>query len=324
MALKTVEITSTANFAGLLKASKIVVTNFHADWCGPCKAIAPLYEQFSDKLSRPKQITFVKVNIDLQQEIAQKYNVTSVPTFMIFKQGTKVDVVTGANVPVLERMLTKLAQESEGSSDGGYGEPSGDGGWRSGELPKGYSDVTDQIDVKGLELLNADSNFGGVRVLFEESKPSALSKGKAPDKKDWVESDTDEQLMMFLPFQSMLKVHTLQITSLPHTSQDDDELPMRPQTLQIYANRPHILGFEEAEDIPSTQTITLSVKDWNSTGTATVPLRFVKFQNITSLVIFIVDGEGSGERIRIDRFRIIGETGEKRDQGKLEKIDHDH
>jgi hypothetical protein len=72
---------------------------------------------------------------------------------------------------------------------------------------------------------------------------------------------------------------------------------MRPKTLQIYSNRPHIIGFEEADDIPATQSITLSPKDWDETGTATIPLRFVKFQNITSLVIFIVDGEGEGEKV---------------------------
>jgi hypothetical protein len=99
---------------------------------------------------------------------------------------------------------------------------------------------------------------------------------------------------------------------------------MRPKTLQFYTNRPHILGFEEAEDIPATQAITLSEKDWDSIGTATISLRFVKFQNVTSLVVFIVDGEGSGERVRIDRIRIIGETGEKRDLGKLEKVDDEH
>lgn len=111
----------------------------------------------------------------------------------------------------------------------------------------------------------------------------------------------------------------MQITSLPPTSEDDD-VPMRPKTLQFYTNRPHILGFEEADDIPATQSIELSEKDWDSTGTATVSLRFVKFQNVTSLVLFIVDGDGSGDKVRVDRIRIVGETGEKRELGKLEKI----
>jgi hypothetical protein len=95
---------------------------------------------------------------------------------------------------------------------------------------------------------------------------------------------------------------------------------MRPKTIKLFTNRPHILGFDEADDVPATQTIEISSTDWDNTGTATIPLRFVKFQNITSLVLYIVDGDGDGERCRIDRLRIIGETGEKRELGKLEKI----
>ena len=53
-----------------------------------------------------------------------------------------------------------------------------------------------------------------------------------------------------------------------------------------------------------------------------IELRFVKFQNVSSLVLFVVDGEGDGEKVRIDRLRIIGESGEKRD-GKIEKISED-
>jgi hypothetical protein len=87
-----------------------------------------------------------------------------------------------------------------------------------GNLPKGYSDISDQVDVKGLELLNADSDFAGVRILFDSSKPSGLdTKGKTGGDggKDWVESDTDEQLMLFIPFQATLKIHTLQVRSFP-------------------------------------------------------------------------------------------------------------
>ena len=95
---------------------------------------------------------------------------------------------------------------------------------------------------------------------------------------------------------------------------------MRPKTIQLYTNRPNILGFEEADDIPATQSVTLSEEDWDLNGTATISLRFVKFQNVTSLVLFIVDGDGEGEKVRVDRLRVIGETGEKRELGKLEKI----
>jgi hypothetical protein len=49
-------------------------------------------------------------------------------------------------------------------------------------------------------------------------------------------------------------------------------------------------------------------------------LRFVKFQNVTSLVLFFVDGDGDSEKLRVDRIRIVGDAGEKRSMGKLEKI----
>ncbi len=96
---------------------------------------------------------------------------------------------------------------------------------------------------------------------------------------------------------------------------------MRPKTIQLFINRSNVLGFDEANDTPATQTIELKSSDWDAeTGTAKVELRFVKFQNISSLVIFVVDGDGDGEKTRLDRVRIVGESGEKRAMGKLEKI----
>lgn len=95
---------------------------------------------------------------------------------------------------------------------------------------------------------------------------------------------------------------------------------MRPKTVKLFTNRPHNLGFEEADDIDPTQTIEIGEADWNSNGTANLPLRFVRFQNVSSLVIFVVDGDGDSEKVRLDRVRLIGESGEKREMGKLEKI----
>ena len=252
------------------------------------------------------------------------------PTFIIFKNAEIVESIKGADPRKLQAVVKKLSAEADSDGANGFGDTSSDGSasWIAASLPKGYSDVTDQVDIRGLDLLNSASEYGNARSLFDNSKPSSLdsrkSKGKASatgeeDKKDWVESDTDEQLMLYVPFMSTLKVHTLHITSLP--PKDDDEAPMRPKTIQIYSNRAHVLGFDEAEDLPATQTVTLNPRDWDEkTGTAKVELRFVKFQNVTSMVVFVVDGEGNGEKVRIDRLRIVGETGEKRDPGKLEKV----
>lgn len=255
--------------------------------------------------------------------------IVSLPTFIIFKNQKIVETIKGADPRKLQSIVKKLSAEADSDGANGFSEPSGSGSkWLAAELPKGYSDVSDQVDVRGLDLLNADSECGTARTLFDGSKPSSLAGGKGKERaegkgneKDWVESDTDEQLMLFFPFMSTLKVHTIQITSLP--PKDEEGAPMRPKTIQIYSNRAHVLGFDEAEDLPATQSISLSPRDWDEqTGTAKVELRFVKFQNVTSLVVFVVDGEGSGDKIRIDRLRIMGETGEKRD-GKIEKVGDD-
>ena len=298
-------------------ASSIV----YADWCQPCKQIAPIYEQLAAQLTRPKTVTFTKVDTEAQKEIAGAYNVTALPTFIVFRDGKAVEKVQGADPRKLQAVVKKLAAEVENVGSGGEasGSGSGSGGlaWRGADVPRGYSDVTDQIEMRSCELLNMDSDFGDVRVLFDASKPGALSGGKKTAK-DWVESDTDEQLMLYIPFQSMVKLHTLQITSIPPT--DDEDAPMRPAVIKLFTKLSHNLGFDEAEDLAATQEIELSESDWNAEGTANIPLRFVKFQNINSLVVFVVAGNGSSEKTRIDRLRLIGESGEKREMGKLEKI----
>jgi hypothetical protein len=95
---------------------------------------------------------------------------------------------------------------------------------------------------------------------------------------------------------------------------------MRPRKIKLFSNRPHNLGFEEAEDMTATQIIELTEKDWNKEGTASIPLRYVKFQNINSLVLFVVEGDGDGEKVRLDRIRLVGEAGQSREMGKLEKV----
>ncbi|KAF2725691.1 putative thioredoxin [Polychaeton citri CBS 116435] len=327
---KTVIIDSPQHFTQVLQSSRIVVTDFYADWCGPCKAIAPMYEQLSQQLSRPGIITFTKVNSDDQKQIAQTYNISSIPTFMVFKAGRETKRIRGANTKELDLVVRQLAQEADNADAGGAASSSsaalsGSGGsWVGAGLPKGYSDVTDEVDLLGLDFLNIDNAAGGPRAVFSGDKPSALNtKGKSVEgSKDYIESDTDEQLMLFIPFQSALKVHSLHITSCPPYSDDEDEAPMRPRALQLYTNRSANLGFDE--DVPFVQRIELKDSDWDKeTGTAKVELRFVKFQNISSLVVFVVDGDGESEKTRIDRIRLIGESGEKRKMAALEKVGHE-
>lgn len=171
-------------------------------------------------MSKPNVVTFTKVNTEKQQQIASAYAISSIPTFIMFRDGKVVEKVTGADPLKLQSLVQKISQESQnaasGSGSSGSGAASGSGsgnsalGWRGAGLPRGYTDVTDQIEIPRTELLNFDEDFGSVRVLLDSSKPGALSGGKKTEK-DWVVSDTDEQLLLFTPFMSMVKLHTLQV-----------------------------------------------------------------------------------------------------------------
>lgn len=131
------------------------------------------------------------------------------PTFIIFRDGQVAEKVQGGNPKQLQSVVEKLSSDIETAGEGGSG--SGGVAWRGADLPRGYTDISDAVDVRGLELLNADTDFS-VRTLFNKSKPSALNKGKSTStEKDWVESDTDEQLLLYTPFNSAVKLHTLQV-----------------------------------------------------------------------------------------------------------------
>jgi hypothetical protein len=188
--------------------------------------------------------------------------------------------------------------------------------WLGAPLPRNYTDVTSEVEVTNLDLLNAT---GSARTLFSQGPPTKGKGASSVDaEKDFVESDTDEQIMLFMPFRSRLKLHSLHITSLAVPG--DDEEVSRPKTIKLYTNTQHVLGFEEADDITPVQEIELDPGAWDSAKhTITLPLRFVKFQNVTSLVLFVVEGEG-GDRTRIDRVRVIGETGERRELPKWETL----
>jgi len=75
-------------FAELIQSSKPVLVDFFATWCGPCKAMEPVVKEVAKSIEGKARI--VKVDIDKQRQIAQQYNVSAVPTFMIFKNGNVV------------------------------------------------------------------------------------------------------------------------------------------------------------------------------------------------------------------------------------------
>ena len=81
----------TTNFDEFI-SSGIAVVDFWATWCGPCKMLAPIYDEVADKLT---DVKFGKVDVDNAPELAKKYKIMSIPNVCIFKDGELVDRIIG-------------------------------------------------------------------------------------------------------------------------------------------------------------------------------------------------------------------------------------
>ena len=80
--------------ADVLESDKFVLVDFWAEWCGPCKAIAPSLEEISEEMK--DKLKVVKVNVDENPTVSQNYSIRSIPALMIFKNGVKVSEKMGA------------------------------------------------------------------------------------------------------------------------------------------------------------------------------------------------------------------------------------
>ena len=80
--------------AEVLKNEKAVIVDFWAEWCGPCRAVAPVLDRIAEE--RSGELTVVKVNIDEEPGLAQRYGVQSIPTMILFKGGQQVKAAIGA------------------------------------------------------------------------------------------------------------------------------------------------------------------------------------------------------------------------------------
>jgi thioredoxin 1 len=106
------KVTSQTFEQDVLQSERPVIVDFWAEWCGPCHAVAPVLEKIADE--RKDELKVVKLNIDEEQDIAQRYGIVSIPTIVLFKDGAPAAAAIGAQPKgSLERSLGLVGVEAE-------------------------------------------------------------------------------------------------------------------------------------------------------------------------------------------------------------------
>ena len=91
--MSTVELTKDT-FEKTVVDNEIVLVDFWAEWCGPCRMVAPLLDEIADEMDG--KVRIAKLNVDENQQIAYQFQVQSIPTFILFKNGQMADRMMGA------------------------------------------------------------------------------------------------------------------------------------------------------------------------------------------------------------------------------------
>ncbi|KAL6073500.1 Thioredoxin-like protein 1 [Balamuthia mandrillaris] len=268
---------------------RLVVVDYFATWCGPCKFIAPLFAQLSEKYP---DVDFLKVDVDKQKEVAARAGISAMPTFHFIKTGTTVEELRGANAARLEELIQKHRSSSAGGESAEGSSSSAD---ETLTFPPGHGDITEYVDRSQATCLNASEEHPWQHILTKEET--------------YLESDCDEQLLVYLPFKQPLKIH-----SLNFVAPTDGRAP---QTVKLYVNQP-TMDFQSPDSIPATQELHLGAED--ITESSLIPLKFVKFQNVTSLTLFVEDNQGQEPTSVIQRLRIIGKTVQATNMNEFKRV----
>ncbi|WZY74315.1 hypothetical protein YC2023_006555 [Brassica napus] len=175
----------------------------------------------------------------------------------------------------------------------------------SSQIPKGQVDLLDFIDWSGVQCLNQSSTH---------SLPNALKQGYREDAGLNLESDADEQLLIYIPFNQVIKLHSFAIKGPEEEG---------PKTVKFFSNKEHMC-FSNVNDFPPSDNAELTEENLKGKPVQNHKLELTVFVIFnSSLTIFIEDNQSDSEVTKVQKIALYGSTVETTDMKGLKKIE-DH
>ncbi|CAH8636313.1 unnamed protein product [Schistosoma haematobium] len=220
---------------------------------------------------------FVKIDVDKLEDVAQRYNVRSLPTFIFLRGAEQIDRITGGVPQKLRDKVQELALSGSDSHESGSN--------KSPQSSKQY-DMDILLSKNQCECLNEDDTHSLAQLLNSSENNNS---------KAYLLSDTDEQLIIYITFSQFVRIQSVQINGPKENA---------PKTVKLFVNQTSTPDFDSCEIGEAVQTLELTEEDIKHGGIT--QLNFVKFQNVSTLTIFVKNNQTSTDQTRIDTLKFYG------------------
>eukprot|EP00035_Acanthoeca_spectabilis_P021426 m.438129 g.438129 ORF g.438129 m.438129 type:complete len:304 (-) comp18197_c0_seq1:47-958(-) len=271
----------------------LIVVDFSASWCGPCQHIAPVFAQLSTKYT---QAEFIKVNADRCPVSKAAMQVTAFPTFIFCLPGNPLPKVLGKFSGADPAQLEARIKEGLQAVAGGGAAAAKD----EGPVP-GQSVIDEFVDTKSIECLNQKDDHP-VANIFTSSDT-------------FLESDADEQLIISMGFTCPVRIHSIAFRCAVNAATAPDA--SGPKTIKLFVNQ-QAIDFDDAESQAPIQVLEISAEQLESGEP--VPLKYVKFQNVNTLSIFLQDNQGETETTALTQISLYGQPRDKTNMTEFKRV----